>query len=256
MPDWWPELYLKFSDQRGRPAADLIAQVRLENPARVIDLGCGTGSSTEQVHRRWPLADITGLDSSEEMLAQAQKAHPDWNWVRSYIERWQPEAPYDLVFSNAAFHWVPDHGILFPRLFSGVAPGGALAVQMPNNFDSPVHQAMKKVAADPRWRGALNGGSQRYGIEPAAFYYDLLRKSAGQLDIWETEYLQVMNGPMAILDWIRGTGMRFYLERLPYDDQRRTFEDLCMAEFETLYRPNDQGKVLFPFKRMFMIAYR
>lgn len=256
MPDWDHKLYLKFSDQRARPAADLIAQIQTENPQRIVDLGCGTGNSTAQLHRRWPQASFTGLDSSPAMLAQARKDHPEWQWIESAIEDWKPQGSYDLVFSNAALHWVPDHAALFPRLFSAVGAGGALAVQMPNNFLSPAHQGMKKVASDSVWAGALANASEKIFIQPVAFYYNALRKLASILNIWETEYLQIMEGPKAILEWMRSTAMRAYLESLPSDDQRRRFEDMCLAEFERSYPADEQGKVLFPYRRMFIVAYR
>jgi trans-aconitate 2-methyltransferase len=256
MPDWDHQLYLKFSDQRARPAADLIAQIQIENPPRVIDLGCGTGNSTAQLHRRWPQAKLTGLDSSPAMLAQARKDHPEWQWMESPIEDWKPQGSYDLVFSNAALHWVPDHAELFPRLLRAVAPRGVLAVQMPNNFLAPAHLGMKKVAADPAWAGALASASEKILIQPVAFYYHALRNLASHLNIWETEYLQIMDGPKAVLDWMRSTAMRAYLESLPNDDQRRRFEEQCLAEFEESYPADEQGKILFPYKRMFIVAYR
>jgi trans-aconitate 2-methyltransferase len=256
MPDWNPDLYLKFSDQRARPAADLIAQIKLEDPKRIIDLGCGTGNSTEQVHARWPQAEITGVDSSANMLKQASMRHPDWHWIESEIENWEPSGSFDLIFSNAVLHWLGDHAAVFPRLFQLVTAGGAMAVQMPNNFHSQAHQAMKKVAGDPRWAAALTNASEKFGVQPVAFYYDVLRKMALHLDIWETEYLQIMDGPKAVYDWIRSTGMRAYLERLANDDQRAEFERICLQEIEKAYHPNEQGKVLFPFKRIFIVAYR
>jgi trans-aconitate 2-methyltransferase len=256
MPDWNPDLYLKFSDQRARPAADLIAQIKIENPKSIIDLGCGTGNSTEQLHARWPQAEITGLDSSASMLRQAAEHRPDWHWVENDVESWKPDAQFDLIFSNAVLHWLGNHALLFPRLFTFVATGGAMAVQMPNNFHSAAHQAMKKVAGDPRWSASLTNVSEKYGVQPVAFYYDMLRGLATHLDIWETEYLQIMDGPKAVHEWIRSTGMRAYLERLADDGQRAEFERLCLQEIEKAYRPNDQGKVLFPFKRIFIVAYR
>jgi trans-aconitate 2-methyltransferase len=256
MPDWDPALYLKFSDQRARPAADLIAQIGLEKPRRIIDLGCGTGNSTEQLHQRWPEAEITGLDSSTEMLKQARQNHRDWQWIESPIESWRPDGTYDLVFSNAALHWVPDHATVFPRLLNYVSPGGALAVQMPYNFQAPAHQGMKKVAADPRWAGALDGASEKYYVQPIAFYYRVLSRSAAGLKLWEVEYLQIMNTTRAILDWVRSTAMRGYLERLPEEKRRKEFEEMCLREFEKSYRPEDDGKVLFPYRRMFIIAGR
>jgi trans-aconitate 2-methyltransferase len=256
MPDWNPQLYLKFSDQRGRPAADLIAQIQLENPERIIDLGCGTGNSTERLHQRWPDAGITGLDSSPAMLRQARASYPQWNWIESTIENWTPSATFDLIFSNAALHWVPRHEDIFPRLLQQLAPGGALAVQMPHNAASPANQAMRKVAADPRWSAALAGASESTFVQPPEFYYEVLRKLASRLNIWETEYLQIVDGPQAVLDWLRSTGMRPYLERLPDDAQRHQFEAMCLKEFEQAYPADDQGKALFPYRRMFIIAYR
>lgn len=254
MPDWDPNLYLKFSDQRARPASDLIAQIKLDDLRRIIDLGCGTGNSTEQLHARWPSTELTGLDSSENMILQARQNHPDWKWIQSTIENWNPAGTYNLVFSNAALHWVPNHGEIFARLLNAVTPGGVLAVQMPNNFQAPAHLAMKKAATDPRWASALRRAAENIFIQPAAFYYNALRKEANILNIWETEYLQIMDGPRAVLDWMRSTAMRPYLSRLANDAQRSEFEQLCLAEYEELFPADDQGKSLFPYKRMFIVA--
>lgn len=258
MPDWDAKLYLKFSSQRARPAADLIAPIELEDPKRVMDLGCGPGNSTEQLHQRWPQAEISGLDSSAEMLAQARAKHPDWKWIASSVEAWKPDSAFDLIFSNACLHWVADHGALFPRLLSYVAPGGAVAAQMPNSYHAPAHTLMKEVSQAPGmpWTGKLPPASESYSVRPVAFYYDALRKLARRLNIWETEYLQIMDGPRAVLDWVRSTAMRPYLERLPGDDQRRLFEQHCLERFEQAYPANDQGQTLFPYRRMFIIAYR
>ncbi|HEU4416149.1 MAG TPA: trans-aconitate 2-methyltransferase [Candidatus Angelobacter sp.] len=258
MPAWDPNLYLKYADERGRPASDLIAQIHLEAPARIVDLGCGPGNSTALLRQRWPHADLTGVDNSPEMMAQARKKHPDWHWVLGDIESWKPEHEVNLIFSNAALHWVPGHATLFRSLINGVAPGGALAAQMPNNFHSAAHSVMQEVAAggDPRWSKALATAAGTFAVQPAPFYYDVLRKNASRVDIWETEYQHVMDGPKAVFDWIRSTGMRPYLDRLADDEQRRLFEEMCLEGIQEAYRPNDQGKVLFPFRRMFIVAYR
>ena len=274
MPAWDPNLYLKYANERTRPAADLIAQIRLENPARIVDLGCGPGNSTEQLRQRWPQAAITGVDNSPEMLAEAKAKHPDWQWILCDIEGWtppsqiaqkprdpgtlEPEPAVDLIFSNAAFHWVAGHATLFRSLIGGVAPGGALAAQMPDNFHSPAHSVMQEVAAngDPRWSKPLAGAAGTFTVQPPAFYYDVLRKHASRVDIWQTEYQHVMDGPKAIFDWIRSTGMRPYLDRLADDEQRQLFEEMCLEGFQEAYPPNDQGKVLFPFRRIFIVAYR
>jgi trans-aconitate 2-methyltransferase len=258
MPGWDANLYLKFSGQRARPAADLLAQIDLENPRRIIDLGCGTGNSTEQLHRRWPQADLTGLDSSPDMLSQARSNHPDWKWIQSGVEQWLPDLSFDLIFSNACLHWVAAHGRLFPRLVSYLAPGGALAVQMPNSYELPAHSVMKEVANDPvaPWARTLAGASETISVQPLPFYYETLRKISSRVNIWQTEYLQIMDGPRAILDWVRSTAMRRYTEPLPSDEQRKQFEQRCLERFEQYYPANDQGKTLFPYRRMFIIAYR
>jgi trans-aconitate 2-methyltransferase len=258
MPVWDPNLYLKYADERARPAADLIAQIHLEAPARIVDLGCGPGNSTEQLRQRWPNSAITGVDNAPEMLAQAKAKHPDWQWVLGEIETWKPEPAVDLIFSNAAFHWVAGHATLFRGMISGVATGGALAVQMPNNFHSPAHSVIREAAlnGDPRWAKVMAAVPGTLTVHPAAFYYDVLRKHASRVDIWETEYQHVMDGPKAVFDWIRSTGMRPYLDRLQDAEQRELFEELCLEGMQEAYRPNDQGKTLFPFRRMFIVAYR
>jgi len=258
MPAWDPNLYLKYANERARPAADLIAQIHLEAPRQIIDLGCGPGNSTEQLRTRWPQAALTGIDNSPEMLAEAKAKHPDWQWVLGDIESWKPEPEVDLIFSNAAFHWVPGHATLFRSLMGGVAEGGALAAQMPNNFHSAAHGVIQEVAAsgDPRWSKELASAPGTFTVQPPAFYYDVLRKHARRVDIWETEYQHVMDGPKAIFDWIRSTGMRPYLDRLADNEQRQLFEEMCLEGFQEAYPPNDQGKSLFPFRRMFIIAYR
>jgi trans-aconitate 2-methyltransferase len=256
MPDWDPKLYLKFSDQRGRPAADLIGQIQLKNPQRIMDLGCGTGSSTERLHQRWPKAQISGLDSSPAMLKEARENHPGWLWVESTIESWSPAGHYDLIFSNAALHWVAQHATYFPKWMEHLSPGGVLALQMPHNIDTPAIQVMKQIAADPQWSGALSGARESTFVQPPCFYYDALRKLATRLNIWETEYLQVVDGAQAVLDWLRSTALRPYLERLPDEAHRRRFEALCLEGFEAAYPLDDQGKTLFPYRRIFIVAYR
>ena len=257
MPAWDTNLYLKYANERARPASDLIAQIRM-NPATIVDLGCGPGNSTELLRQRWPDAAIIGIDNSPEMLAQAKANHPGWQWVLGNIEAWKPEPAADLIFSNAALHWVPGHATLFRSLINGVAPRGALAVQMPNNFHSPAHAVLQEVAlsGDPRWGKVLAAAPGTFAVQPPAFYYDVLRKHASRVDIWETEYQHVMDGPKAIFDWIRSTGMRPYLDRLPDAEQRQLFEELCLEGIQEAYRPNDQGKALFPFRRIFIVAFR
>ncbi len=256
MPAWDAKLYLQFANERARPAADLITRINHRNPAQIVDIGCGPGNSTEMLHERWPQAAITGVDNSPEMLAKAKAAHPEWNWVQADAATWKSKNLFDLVFSNAALHWLPNHAEMFPRLFRLVAPNGAFAIQMPGNFHAATHTIMAAVAQEPRWRDILQNATEGVGVETLAFYYDLLQPLAASLDLWETEYLHILDGPEAILEWIRATGMRPYLQALPNEQQRKQFQDLCLDRFREAYPRRKSGAVLFPFRRIFVIAYQ
>lgn len=256
MPQWDPQLYLQFATERTQPAVDLIARIRLPQPARIIDIGCGPGNSTAMLRQRWPDAQITGLDSSPEMLAVAAQNYPSEEWVLEDAASWQPEHAFDLVFSNAALQWVPDHQAVFPRLFGQVAPGGALAIQVPAHYDSPVHRVALDVAQAGAWRQRLERPSQALTHEAPAFYYRLLRPTAAQIDMWETEYYHVVEQPEDIVTWFRGTGLRPFLEALESDQQRAQFEQSVLEGYRQAYPRQPDGRVLFPFRRLFVVAYR
>ena len=166
MHRWDAGQYLRFADERTRPALDLLARLDLAAPRRVVDLGCGPGNSTALLRERWPEAAITGLDSSADMLETACRDHPGIAFVAGDISSWSPRAPCDLVFSNAALQWVGDHERLLPRLFEAVAPGGALAVQMPRNHDFATHRLMRQAAAEGPWRDRLAGARDPSPVQP------------------------------------------------------------------------------------------
>jgi trans-aconitate 2-methyltransferase len=256
MPSWDADLYRRFADERLQPALDLAARVRLESPERVVDLGCGPASSTKVLARHWPRASLTGVDSSTEMLAAARLEHPDWNWVAADIAEWKADIPFELVFSNAALQWVPNHESEFPRLLEQVAAGGAFAVQMPANFEAPPHALMRALAAQPEWRGLFLSAPREWHVHPPEFYYDVLAQKTSWLDIWTTEYVHVLESVDHIVEWYRGTGLRPFLDALPADDSRERF----LAEYRGLlsheFVPRPDGRILFPFRRLFVVAYR
>jgi trans-aconitate 2-methyltransferase len=256
MPTWNAGQYLRFADERTRPCRDLAAAVALEAPRRIVDLGCGPGNSTAVLAARWPAAEILGIDSSEAMIAAARRDAPDRAWVVGDIASWSADEPYDLVFANAALHWVPDHAAQYPRLLAQAAPGGALAAQVPHNQDSPAHEAMRAVAARPAWQTHFAGGVRQWHVHPVDFYYDLLAPRASRLDLWETEYLHVMADAAAIVEWYKGTGLRPFLDRLPDDAARKAFLDEYREAVAEAYPPRPDGRLLFPFRRLFLIAYR
>lgn len=254
MASWNPALYLSFADQRTRPAAELLARVPLAEPQRVIDLGCGPGNSTALLAARWPGAELEGLDSSVAMLDQARAGTVPARWVEADIAHWAPAAPYDLIFSNATFQWLDGQETLLPRLMTHLKPGGVLAFQVPANFYAESHALMREVAGEPRWGARLQ---QVRGIAPgsARGYYDMLAPHAASLDIWETEYLQVLEGEDPVYRWVSGTGLRPYLDALA-GEEREAFIAQYKARLLSAYRQRPDGKTLFPFQRLFVIAVR
>jgi trans-aconitate 2-methyltransferase len=251
---WNPETYLAFADQRTRPAAELLARVPSDRPRRVIDLGCGPGNSTALLAGRWPQAELEGLDGSAEMLAKARATGLAASWIEADIARWAPKAPYDVIFSNATLQWLPDQEMLLPRLMGFVKPGGIFAFQVPMNFNAPSHVLMREAAADPRWRAKLGSVSQPGSLE-AARYYDILAPQAAALDIWQTEYLQVLEGEDAVYRWVSGTALRPLVQALD-ESAREDFIALYKAKLNGAYPRRPDGVTLFPFQRLFVVAVR
>jgi len=256
---WDPNQYLHFSDHRLRPALDLLARVTLDDPRLVVDLGCGTGNVTRIIAKRWSAARILGIDNSAEMLRRAAAEPSAAQWIERDIERWAPDEPPDLIFSNAALHWVDEHDALFPRLVGMLRPGGCLAVQMPLSWDAPSHRLMRETVADggaagrPLGTDALRRTLARKWVADADVYYDLLVGTARHLDIWTTEYLHELEGEDPVLEWVRGTGLRPILNGLA-DDERTPFLDAYRRRLRDAYPPSTNGRTLYPFRRLFIVA--
>lgn len=254
--DWSAATYLRFEDERTRPSADLLARVPVEAPARVIDLGCGPGNSTELLVRRFPEAEVMGLDSSPDMLATARKRLPDVAFVEADLAAWSPERAPDVVFANAVLQWLPDHEALFPRLMRSVAPSGALAVQMPDNLAEPSHAVMREIARDGRWAERLSGAAaSRTEILAGEAYFDLLAPLCSSVDIWRTTYLHPLDGTKAISEWLKATGLRPFLDPLDAEE-RQDFLALYTERLGAFYPERAQGKALLRFPRLFVVATR
>ena len=249
-----PALYLSFADQRTRPAAELLARVPGPDPQSIIDLGCGPGNSTALLAARWPNARLEGLDSSAAMLEQAGASGVPARWVQGDIASWVPAAPYDLIFANATFQWLDNQAALLPRLIGHVKPGGAFAFQVPVNFHAPSHALMRDVAAEPQWAARLKNVR---GIVPgsAQGYYDMLAPHAASLDVWETEYLHVLEGEDAVYRWVSATGLRPYLDALT-GSAREDFVAQYKARLDGAYPRRADGKTLCPFQRLLVVATR
>jgi trans-aconitate 2-methyltransferase len=253
MAGWNPTTYLQFAEQRTRPFVDLLSRIRVGAPETVVDLGCGPGHLTALLRDRWPAAHIHGIDSSPEMITRAEADNADPNvsyqcadvsdvWLR----------PVDVLVSNAALQWIPDHRALLPRWVATVRPGGVFAFQVPGNFGEPSHLLLHDLAADPRFT-EYTRGLERPSADDAAGYLARLAGLGLDVDAWETTYLHVLPGDDPVFDWIKGTGARPVLEALP-DDLRPTFAQEYRQRLRQAYPRQSFGTVL-PFRRVFVVAY-
>jgi trans-aconitate 2-methyltransferase len=252
---WDPQQYLKFAQPRLRPAIDLLNRIDLIAPKRVYDLGCGTGNITQLIAQRWPGAKITGVDDSAQMLAQAAREISDIEWVQQGLAQWRPSQPADLIFSNAALHWLPSHETLFPALVESLNPAGVLAVQMPRNFLAPSHTLIHETVRNGPWHAKLDHLIAPPPVAEPHFYYSLLSTRASSIDLWETEYLHVLEGKDAVKEWTKGTWLKRFLDALD-EPERSDFEADYARRVGAAYPLLANGQTLFPFRRLFLLMQK
>jgi trans-aconitate 2-methyltransferase len=253
---WSAEQYSKFENERNRPVLDLLAHIPTNEVKTAADIGCGPGNSTELLRDKYPLAQITGMDSSIDMIDAARKRLPDIQFELADISTWVARGPFDIILANAALQWVPDHAKLFPALISKLSDGGTLAVQMPDNFDEPSHRLMRETAIGGPWKDKLTTATKRVARETADWYYQELRSKVSKLDIWRTTYYHSLAGGVnAIIEWFKGTGLQPYLNPLNNNEQVEFIKKYKEALVKT-YKVYADGMVLLPFPRLFIIAAR
>jgi trans-aconitate 2-methyltransferase len=259
---WSPAQYLQYEDARLRPALDLLARIGAETPAAVVDLGCGAGNVSLQLARRWPAARIEGVDGDAAMLERARAATAGdgrFSWTQCDLAAWRPRRSVDVLYSNAALHWLDDHARLFPALLAMVAPRGVLAVQMPDNFGAPSHQALFDVASRAPWRERLAPHVRRAPVAAMAKYHDWLEPLAASLDLWAAEYLQRLprraDREHPVVAWTLGTALLPFLGALD-GAEREAFLAAFAERVEAAYPRREDGSVLFPFRRIFIVAVR
>jgi trans-aconitate 2-methyltransferase len=256
MADWNAAQYLKFEDERTRPARDLVAQIPLASATKVYDLGCGPGNSTGLLVARYPQAEVIGVDASPDMLRQARERLPQCTFVQADLTNWSAPADADILYSNATFQWVPQHLAVLQRLLSGLKSGGVLAVQMPDNTREPSHVRMREVANEPQWRDLVGPAAfQREDLPLPEDYFDALRPLCSRLDIWHTHYQHALAGPEAITEWFKSTALRRFVDPLT-PDQRQAFLQSYTARVAADYPARFDGKVLLRFPRLFIVACR
>lgn len=256
MPSWDPAQYERYAAYRSRAAEDLMARLPGGlDPREVWDLGCGAGCEAAALAERYPNARVRGLDSSPEMLAAARKRSDAVSWVLADIADFSPPAPCDLIFTNAALQWVPDHERLIVRLATTLALGGVFACQMPLSTMAPRHVVLREAASSGPWADKLSGVRPHF-VRPPADYYGWLAPLCDEVDIWTTDYLHVLTGEDAVVDWMKGTGLRPYLDSLPEPAERDAFLADYRRRIERVLPRRPDGVTLLPFERLFIIARR
>jgi trans-aconitate 2-methyltransferase len=273
---WSPGRYRAYASHRARPFYELLDRIDVEAPSYVVDLGCGPGERTADLAARWPGAVVEGVDSSAQMIAEARRAErpggrpraavgasggtgaagedaPSLRFSVGDLAEWVPDRPVDVIFSNAALHWVPAHRRLLPGWVEALAPGGCLAFGVPGNFDAPSHVILRELCESPSWRDLLSGTVRHDVVAEPAEYLELLTGLGCEVDAWETTYLQVLPGADPVLDWVRGTALRPVLDALADLAAREEFLAELAARLREAYPRGPHGTV-FPFRRIFVVA--
>jgi trans-aconitate 2-methyltransferase len=255
---WDPAQYGRYADERGRPFAKLVARIEVEAPDRVVDLGCGPGSLTRTLADRWPRARITGVDSSPDMIdaAAAYAMAGRVEFHHADVRDWRPDGPVDVVVSNALLQWVPGHLDLITDIAGWLAPGGAFAFQVPDNFRDPSHTVIRELRLSEKWRDRLGDGADRtVAVEAPEAYLTTLGAAGLVPDVWQTTYLHLLPGDDAALEWIKGTALRPVLDALAGDDAaKQEFLGECRARLDAAYPRGPHG-TLFPFRRTFAVGH-
>lgn len=252
--DWKPELYLKFNKERTQPSMDLVSRIDIERPNKIIDIGCGPGNSTQVLVQRWSDSNILGIDNSAAMIKKAETDYPNQNWKIVDIGTEEMKDTYDVVFSNAVIQWVPNHSELLTKFHRMLNNDGVLAVQIPMFWDMPLGKSIAEISKKGPWSISTKGVIELFTIHDHSFYFEELSKLYRNVELWETDYMHIMDSHSAILEMIRTTGLKPFLDRLENEGEKKKFEDEVLDEIRMNYPAQKNGKVIFPFKRLFFTA--
>jgi len=250
---WNPDTYNKFKAERFAPFYDLLALVNIRPGLAVVDLGCGTGELTRRLADALPGARVLGIDTSAEMLSEARVFANEYVTFAqaSLEEQAEAAATWDLVFSNAAIQWAEHHDVLLPRLIATLRPEGQLVVQLPAQPHNASNILLNELAAEEPFATALKGWKGRSSVLTTDAYARLLFENGGRgITVYEKIYPLVLPDVAALLEWVSGTALLPFVERLT-GETRRQF----VAEYtRRLQVAFDKTPVFYPFKRILMAA--
>ncbi len=254
--DWNPELYLKFNEERTRPAIDLAANINVNNPKKIIDIGCGPGNSTQVLFKKWPESKIVGIDNSASMIKSAKKSYPKMEWQIEDATKMEKNDKYDVIFSNSTIQWIKDQEKLIKNFFDMLEEKGALAMQIPLFHTMPASNAIENVLLKQKWKEQTRGANNVFNFQSSGFYYDLLSEKTKSIDIWETSYIHIMPSHQYIVEMLKSAGIRPFLDKLDNEKEKIEFEHDIFKEITKAYPSQKDGNILFPFKRLFFIGYK
>jgi trans-aconitate 2-methyltransferase len=255
--DWNSNQYLRFKSERTRPSMDLAARIPNRTPSRIVDLGCGPGNSTQVLLDLFPGARVSGMDSSPDMVAKAKAEVPGAEFWLGDLTTYEPDKDVDLYFSNAVLQWFSseDRINIIRKIVASLPSGGSFAWQVPNNFDQPSHSLMRKIAKRINWSDKYGELPARDKIEPFNELYNAVVPHCSTVDLWQTSYQHVLDDHQAIVEWVKGTGLRPFIDPLSPEDKERYLSEY-LKELKGAYTPADDGKVLLSYPRLFMVATR
>ena len=254
MPTWNSAQYLKFAAERTRPSADLLGAIKCENPQRILDIGCGPANSAAQIKKAFPKAYIVGIDSSPDMILAAEKAMPNTDFIccDASTELEKTCGNFDIIFSNACLQWIPNHSDLLKYISKFLNKNGVLAVQIPIQQTQPVHKIIESAVSSEKWKNLIKTKRIFYNLTTSE-YYNVLSENFAQINIWETTYCHILNSCEDIIEWYKGTGLRPYLQQLSEENQNIFLEEI-RSQLLKAYPPQSDGKIIFPFPRLFFTA--
>jgi trans-aconitate 2-methyltransferase len=250
---WDPKTYLRYNAERTQAARDLVSRIQLVKPMRILDLGCGPGNSTQVLKESYPEAMVEGIDSSDEMLAKAKEDFPKGTWTLGDVRKLEYPNRFDILFSNAVIHWIPNHEEVMKHWMDFINPKGALAIQVPSNHHSPIMTEIYKMSKELKWKEYFHDTVDPLFYKEARDIYPFVSTLSSLFTIWETTYFYPMKSHKEIITWYRGAGLRPYLQAIPNDPTKEEFENELLERITPSYPIESNKMILFPFKRLFII---